>query len=169
MPLRRLRARHLRRGVHAPADRGAVALETAFLVPVLLILLGVIIAAGRLTMAGNSVDAAAKAAAREASITRSTTDRETRARDAALASLRQSGLNCTSVNVELSFTPPGKNARVTATVSCTVNLSDAAVPGLPGTRTMRATVISPVDRYRDTATGPRQPPAPASSPARTEV
>ena len=40
-------------------------------------------------------------------------------------------------------------ASVTATVTCVVNLSDVAVPGLPGTRTITATMSSPLDTYRE--------------------
>jgi hypothetical protein len=43
----------------------------------------------------------------------------------------------------------GTPASVTATVTCVVNLSDVAIPGLPGTRTITATMSSPLDTYRE--------------------
>ena len=45
--------------------------------------------------------------------------------------------------------PVGPPANVTATVTCVVNLSDVAVPGLPGTRTITATMTSPLDTFRE--------------------
>ncbi|MGW1951135.1 hypothetical protein ACWCRC_43825 [Streptomyces sp. NPDC001940] len=42
----------------------------------------------------------------------------------------------------------GEAATVTATISCTANLSDIAVPGLPGAKTLTASWTSPIDTYR---------------------
>ena len=38
---------------------------------------------------------------------------------------------------------------VTATVTCPVRLADLAVPGLPGTRTVRHTAVSSLDTFRE--------------------
>jgi hypothetical protein len=38
---------------------------------------------------------------------------------------------------------------VSATVTCTVSLSDLLVPGLPGSRTLTATFTSPLDPFRE--------------------
>nr|WP_272923755.1 TadE/TadG family type IV pilus assembly protein [Streptomyces sp. SID3343] len=138
-------------------DGGSVALETAILVPVLALLVAVMVAAGRITMAGGAVDAAAKAAAREASLARNPYDAATRADAAARHTLDQRGLSCASVSVSLDtseFAPPAGPARVRATVRCTVHLSDAAVPGMPGAKSMTSTVVSPVDRFRDRSLAP---------------
>ena len=53
---------------HRQADDGNAALELVILAPVLLALLGLVIAAGRTSIAQGSVDAAARDAARQASI-----------------------------------------------------------------------------------------------------
>lgn len=44
--------------------------------------------------------------------------------------------------------PPGEPATVSATVTCRVQLSDLAIPGLPGSREITETVESPLDTYR---------------------
>ena len=71
----------------------------------------------------------------------------------ATSSLANQKLQCTtkSVSVDTSgfASPVGTPATVTATVTCVVNLSDVAVPGLPGTRTITATMSSPLDTYRE--------------------
>ena len=46
-------------------------------------------------------------------------------------------------------TPVGTPATVSATVTCVVELSDLALPGVPGTRTVTVTVTSPLDTYRE--------------------
>ena len=75
------------------------------------------------------------------------------AEDMARISMEQSGVNCTtlSVNIDASglSAPIGTTGRVSATVSCTVALSDAAMIGLPGTRVLTGTAASPVDAYRE--------------------
>ena len=150
----------MRRIVLPRGDEGAVALETAFLIPVLALVVAVLVAAGRITMAGSAVDAAAKAASREASLARDPHDAATRAESAVRRTLGQRGLSCQGVSVTLDtseFAPPTGPARVRATVRCTVSLADAAVPGMPGSKTIQATMTSPVDRFRDRSLGPLFP------------
>jgi hypothetical protein len=42
----------------------------------------------------------------------------------------------------------GRDAHVGVQVSCTVPLGEQAVPGLPGSRTLSAHAVSPLDRFR---------------------
>ncbi|MFF4836972.1 hypothetical protein [Streptomyces sp. NPDC001315] len=44
--------------------------------------------------------------------------------------------------------PVGQVGTVTVTVTCTVNLSDLLLPGVPGARTLTSTAVSVVDQYR---------------------
>jgi hypothetical protein len=53
-----------------PRDGGNVTLEAVVLTPALLMFIALIIAAGRVTLAGGSIEAAARDAARQASIAR---------------------------------------------------------------------------------------------------
>ena len=46
------------------------------------------------------------------------------------------------------FRLDGQAATVTATISCTARLSDIALPGLPGAKTLTASFTSPIDTYR---------------------
>ncbi|WP_439681864.1 TadE/TadG family type IV pilus assembly protein [Embleya sp. MST-111070] len=135
-------------------DAGSVTLEVAILVPALLALLILGVLAGRVTLAGSAVDAAAKAAARAATSARTPGDAQSRATAAAGATLSQQGLHCasTSVTVDTSgfAAPVGTAASVTATVTCRLPLGDLAAPGLPnlGTKSMTSTFVSPLDTYR---------------------
>jgi Flp pilus assembly protein TadG len=143
-------------------DAGSAALELVVLAPVLLVLLALVIAAGRTSIAQSSVDAAARDAARQASLALS----PAAAQQAGLASARQAlqddGLDCAAENVVVDTgvedaggadtgfgLPAGTPATVSATVSCTVPLSDLFLPGLPGAHTMTATFSSPLDVFRE--------------------
>ncbi len=132
-------------------DAGNAALELVILAPVILFLLGLVVAAGRTSVAQGSVAAAARDAARQASISLTPGAAQTAALTSARAALNQDGLDCdpvVRVNVTGFGVPVGEPATVQATVSCQVSLSSLLVPGLPGSRTLRATFTSPLDPYR---------------------
>ena len=142
-----------RQRVLAGRQRGSVTLELTILGPALLMVLGMVIAAGRITISGGAVEAAASDAARQASIARDPAAASTQARAAATTTLAQQGLHCAALDVHVDTAgfaaPVGSPAQVSAQVSCTVALADLAVPGLPGTKTLRAQFASPLDRYRE--------------------
>lgn len=133
-------------------EHGSATLELAILSPAVLALLALAIAAGRIQVAGGAVEQAAAAAARTASIARTPSTARAAATEEARTSLRQQGITCGALDVTLDTAgfavPVGRPAQVEVSVACTVALSDLAVPGLPGTRTLRAQVASPLDRYR---------------------
>jgi Flp pilus assembly protein TadG len=112
-------------------ERGSVSLELVVLTPGLLLVIGVLIYGGRLELAKQSVQSAASQAAREASIARTQPEANSTADAAATRSLA------------------GTPATITAEVTCVVNLSDLAVPGVPGSQTVTATADSPLDTYRE--------------------
>jgi Flp pilus assembly protein TadG len=134
-------------------DRGSASLELAILGPALLLLLGLVIAAGRIAVSGGAIEAAARDAARQASIARDAASATTSARAAAVDTLADQDLQCTSLTVQVDTggfaAPLGTPAQVTARVSCVVALADLAVPGLPGTKTLHASFASPLDSYRE--------------------
>lgn len=138
-------------GWRRSADDGSAALELVILAPVLLGLLGLVIAAGRTTIAQGSTDAAARDAARQASISLTPAAAQAAGQASAQAALRQDGLDCAPVVVidtSQFGTAPGEPATVSATVSCTVSLANLALPGLPGTAHLQASFTSPLDIYR---------------------
>jgi Flp pilus assembly protein TadG len=135
-----------------PTDRGNAALELVILAPILLALLSLVIAAGRTAVAQGSVDAAARDAARQASIALTPGAAQTAGLVSAHAALRQDGLDCTPAVVidtsQFTSVPVGRPATVTAVVSCAVPLANLALPGLPGTASLSASFSSPLDTYR---------------------
>ncbi len=134
-------------------DRGSATVELVILAPTLLLFLLLAIYAGRVAMARQSVHAAAADAARSASIARTEGAAAGNARSAAEATLAAEGLRCQATQVEVDTSafgaPVGVAGSVAATVSCTVDLTDLTVPGVPGSRQLTATVSSPLDTYRE--------------------
>ncbi|MCX4673642.1 pilus assembly protein [Streptomyces sp. NBC_01381] len=140
-----------------PPDRGSVSLTTVICAPGFFLLLGLVIAFGRVDLATGSADAAARAAARTASLSRDPILGEQEARTAALTSLRESGLKCSNVDVAVDTSglsaPLGEAATVSATVTCTARLDDIALPGLVGHKNLTSTMTSVVDTWRSRAGG----------------
>jgi Flp pilus assembly protein TadG len=133
-------------------DAGNAALELVILAPVILFLLGLVVAAGRTAIAQGAVAAAARDAARQASISLTPAAAQSAAQASAQAALSQDGLNCVPVvhvNVTGFGVPVGEPATVQARVTCTVSLSSLLVPGMPGSKTLRAAFTSPLDPYRE--------------------
>lgn len=134
-------------------ERGSAAIEAVIAIPAFVLFVVVIIAAGRVAMAHQSVETAAAEAARSASLARTPGDAQAKAAAAGAQTLVNQGLQCGSTNVTVDTSgfavPVGSPAQVSATVACDVDLGDlTSIPGLPGTITVDATVGSPLDTYR---------------------
>ncbi|MBD0742956.1 TadE/TadG family type IV pilus assembly protein [Streptomyces sp. CBMA152] len=146
----RSRRRSLAHAVRA--DRGSYAVETAVLAPVIIALILLMIAFGRVTDASGAVDSAARAAARAASLERDAASAQAQAEAAATRSLDGDGITCRTSSVEVDTSgyslAVGVDATVTASISCTAPLSDIGLPGLPGSKTLHASWTSPLDTYR---------------------
>ena len=151
LPVQGSRRRSARGWNTARDERGSAAIELVLLVPALMLLLMFAVAGGRVAIAHGSVQQAAADAARAASIARTAGTAQTTAVAAARATLANQGLTCASTTVTLDTsgfaTPVGTPASVAATVTCTVELSELALPGLPD-RVVSATVPSPLDVFR---------------------
>jgi len=140
----------------ARPDRSAgnAALELIILAPALLLLASLVIAAGRTSLAQNSVYAAARDAARQASISRTPEQALATATSGALRELATQNLKCDPATVSAPLlqskfaTPPGLPATITVIVTCRVRLSDLMLPGVPGSKMLSATFSSPLDLYR---------------------
>jgi Flp pilus assembly protein TadG len=127
-----------------------VAAEVAIAVPVLV---AVLVFAAVLVYRGVDarlrLDDVAHQAARAASLSRTPAAANAAARQTATASLATAGVGCgeAGVSVDTSDFVPG--GTVTVTVSCRLDLSDAAALLAVGdSRTISATSSSPLDVYR---------------------
>ncbi len=131
------------------AESGAAEAELVMLAPLLLVVAGLILAMARLGLARSRVEDAAGAAVSAAVVAPTASAAQSAASAAARQDLAAGGVTCTTTVVHLdlsSFRPGGE---VWARVACTVSLSSAAVPGLPGSVVLAGTGAGPVDPYRN--------------------
>ncbi|MBS2545491.1 pilus assembly protein [Catenulispora sp. NL8] len=136
------------------ADDGFAVLETVIVTPILILVLLVAVAAGRLESARLDVDTAAGAAARAASLARSPAAAAAAAGAEAARSLSAAGVSCPHprVGVDTSAFRPGGVVRVT--VTCRAELGDLVGMGfLPLDTGITKSSASPIDRYRQAAAG----------------
>lgn len=131
-------------------ERGSITVELAVLAPALLLLLGLLVFAGRIETSSASVEQAARAAARDASLARTSDAARSLSERAASRELARSDCVSISVSTDTSGFAArlGDDGAVAVTVTCIVSIADLAVPGLPGTRAITASAVSPLDRYR---------------------
>jgi Flp pilus assembly protein TadG len=133
-------------------ERGSATLELAILAPALLLLLGLVVLAGRVEVAASAVEHAAMSAAREASLARTVAGAQSIATASAARELEGQDIRCATSSVTVNASgfavALGQPASVSASVTCTVSFADLAIPGLPGSRTLTSTATSPLDRYR---------------------
>lgn len=149
--------RHTTGALRRRGDRGSLTLEVAVLAPALLVVISLVIVAGRLQVASGAVEQAAAAAARAASLARVPGPARQAATWVARSELDQRDLHCTHLVVSVDVTgfavPVGQPAQVRARVECTVPLAGLGpVPGLPASRVIEAQAVSVLDRYRSRTT-----------------
>ena len=133
-------------------DRGSVAAEITLLTPLLIMLLVfVAVVIHRGVDARIRLDDAAHQAARAASLQRSAPAAVTAARSTAAGALSGAGVVCRFLGVNTLTAGLVPGGTVTVTLSCTVDLSDAMVLGVPSQRVLSATASEPVDTWRSVA------------------
>lgn len=133
-------------------ERGSAAVELALVVPALVIVLGLMMAGGRLWFDRTAVAEAAGSAARSASLARTSAQAEADGRRAARQSLDTVGVTCSSVSVSVDTkgfaVPVGTPATITSSVRCVVPFADLLLPGMPGAIVVVASGSSALDTYR---------------------
>ncbi len=134
-------------------ERGSAAIEAVIGVPAFLLFVGLIIFGGRSATTHQSVETAAADAARSASLERTSASARTQAISAATTSLSNQGIHCLDIDVTIDASQfsrtVGEAATVSVTVQCRLDLSDLSIPGVPGSRLIRATSTSPIDTWRE--------------------
>jgi hypothetical protein len=118
--------------------------------PVLIMFLFLVVAAGRLTDARSDVVSAASDAARAASLEASQGTSVAQARQIAEDSVAGEGIECVGgLRVDVGFLPRfERGATVHTTVECDVETGDLALLDLPGVITVREQAWEPIDTHR---------------------
>ena len=128
-------------------DDGSSIVEMVLIAPLLMLLMLFVVLVGRLAMADDDVNTTAHAAARAASL--AANPDQARAAGQQIAATIPAGAACNQrdVKVDTAAFKPGGIVRVT--ISCHISLED--ITGLvPGTQTLTASSVSPVDPFRST-------------------
>jgi len=133
-------------------ERGSASIEAAIGLPAFVLFVGLIIFGGRTAMSQQAVESAAADAARSASIARTSSEAAKDAKEAARVSLANQQVHCLDINVSIDTAdfskPVGEPGSVEVIVECRLDLSDLSVPGVPGSRVIKATIFSPLDTWR---------------------
>ncbi|KPI17628.1 TadE family protein [Actinobacteria bacterium OK074] len=129
-------------------DRGSAAVELVLVTPLLMLILLVVVGLGRLSDARIKVADAAHQAARAASLARTEAQARADAQTAARDALRSAHSACTHPQVAVATGGLMPGGSVSARVTCTADLADLAVTGMPGRIVVADTAHSGVDHYR---------------------
>lgn len=124
-----------------------MSVEVVLLIPVLFLMTLLVVAGGRYVAAKSDVDAAARDAARAASMERTADDARAAARRVAELGAG-SGSECRVEHIDPQFRPGNEGGHVTVRLRCEVSHSGLGLIGLHGTYTMRAESRAPLDSYR---------------------
>lgn len=129
-------------------DRGSSIIELVIVMPIVIVLLFTMVALGRYSQNKILVEQASAAAARAASLTSSPGQAQRAAQRAAQATLSGAGLACAGMtaSVDTSVFRPG--GQVSVTVTCTADLSNLALTGVPGSASLHSTSVAPLEAFR---------------------
>jgi Flp pilus assembly protein TadG len=129
-------------------ERGSMAVEIVILAPVMLAFLMLLVAAGRLVAVKGDLEAAARDAARGASLERDVGTAGAQARSIVSASLDKQSIACRPADLGGSNFVAGGFVRVT--LDCRVSYDGLGLIGLPGSVAVTADSAAPIDTYRRT-------------------
>ncbi len=128
-------------------DGGSASTELVLLTPLLVLVLLVTVALGRMATARIRVDDAAHQAARAATLARTLPQAQRQARTTADAALAASGASCTRVTVTTDLGNLAPGALVHVKVAC---VADLGLSGLPAHLAVARTAVSMIDAFRGT-------------------
>ena len=154
----RVRARRRRARRDGADETGLVHIEAALVSTALIILLMLVVYAGRTSAMSIHVQSAAAAAARAASLQTTPTRAADTARAVAAANLDLDKVRCASLAVEADTTKLERHGSVTVTVRCAASFTRLAPIAPPGRRQFVARATEPV--LRSPGGSPSSGPAP---------
>ena len=129
-------------------DGGNAVTETVLLVPALLLVALFVVFVGRISSTNHDIQAAARNAARAASIATTADTATTAANNTAAATLLGQHVRCDDLGVDVDTTNFTAGGNVAVSIRCTVSLTDVAGLLVPGSTTLRARAVEVIDRYR---------------------
>ncbi len=132
----------------ARGEEGSAIAELVIVAPILLIVIVLMVALGRVDSAQGDVQSAARSGVQAAVVQSDPSDAEAQATTAAQATLAGAGLTCTAPQISVDTSNFVAGGWVSVTVTCVTSLADVSVPGVPGAKTLTATSTAHIDPYR---------------------
>jgi len=117
--------------------------------PLLLAVIVVVVAAGRVVQTKGDANDVAYAAARAGSLAPAPTAVRAAAQEAAAEAILDDDLTCKNLVISLKGSRLEAGGQVIVTARCRADLVDVAGFGVPSSRTFVATAAVPIDHYRD--------------------
>lgn len=133
-------------------EQGGATIEIAIIAPVLILMLLMVVAFGRVTSASGDVDGAARDAARAASLRDDKASAVVAAEKAAASSLQSGSASCRSHQTQVDVSHFGAGGYVAVDVTCKTDLSDLSLLRLPGSKSIHSRFVSVVDTYSTRST-----------------
>ena len=127
------------------SDRGSVAVELAILTPAFAIMVALVLLVGRTQSSRADIEAAAHAAARSITLSRDPTTAAAISHNEAIERLDVGSPSCRTLGWDLDIT----DQDATVTLTCTVDLSEAALVPVPGSVQVKATSTEIFDRFAE--------------------
>ena len=141
-------AERRRGGCRARGEECSAIAEVVIVAPVLVIVIVLMIALGRVDSAQGDVESAARAGVQAAVVAPDVSAAQSQATTAAQGSLSGAGLTCMAPHISVDTSNFVAGGWVSVTVTCVTSLADVSVPGMPGAKTLTATSSAHIDPYR---------------------
>jgi Flp pilus assembly protein TadG len=116
--------------------------------PVLFVLVLILVVFGQVSEAHQQVVEAARAGAEAAAVLPTQESAQSGGPETAAIGVFGQTHTCDDVRITTDVSNFKPGGTVSVTVVCQVDLSDLSIPGVPGTTTVQATAVAPIDPYR---------------------
>lgn len=130
-------------------EGGLTSLELAVLTPFVICMILLVVGMGRVAHGRQLVEQSAYAGARAAALATSAGQAQSDGQAAAASMLAQADVSCTGLVVAVDTAAFAAGGQVDVTVTCTADLTELALSGLPGSMTVTAAATAPLETYRD--------------------
>jgi Flp pilus assembly protein TadG len=127
---------------------GSIIVEMVVITPVLFVLVLILVVFGRVSEAHQQVVEAARAGAEAAAVLPTSGSAQAGGPEAAAIGVFGQAHTCAHAQITTDVSNFRPGGSVSVTVVCQVDLSDLSVPGVPGSTTVQATAVAPIDPYR---------------------
>jgi Flp pilus assembly protein TadG len=136
------------RGRRIRGEEGQAIAELVIVAPLLLLVIVLMVALGRVDSAQGDVESAARAGVQAAVVQANAGAAQTQASSAVTSTLAGAGLTCPSPQITTNTSNFVAGGSVSVTVTCVTSLANVSVPGVPGSKTLTATSVAHLDQFR---------------------